>query len=446
MYFFHAPIGRMLAIAGLRGSTENMNERKKGALVVREILGDHSLGPVYLLRPPTEGNANKAPAAFESSSDAGFVQACRELLANKPFLEQSDYGNLLDPRNRMKWHDLKNWSADEPSRGDFANRFGKAMSFYHRKNGALVAVMKWGWVMISRDEGSTWSAPIRPASLVAGMAKVWGQRTGDGRYALLYNPDLAERFPLVIVTGDDGITFGDMRVVHGELPPMRYPGLSKVIGPQYVRGISEWSSDGSFADCARAIWVCYSMSKEDIWVSRIPVGGGSKSTAPTGFSDEWNLYCPAWAPIMVERETEGTVAIEMEDRDPFDYARATRLFPASHDPRISFEYRVEEPNSEPLQVELRADKGASILCFSSLSEAVNRWNRMELVVDGAKKIVAVSVNGAHVRDVPIPDAIKNFHAISFRTGERQPAAATEQDRPVGASRYRLKNLSVRERE
>jgi hypothetical protein len=47
-----------------------------------------------------------------------------------------------------------------------------------------------------------------------------------------------------------------------------------VPGPQYVRGISEWSSDGSWKD--DAMWVAYSVNKEDVWVSRIPIpiGGG----------------------------------------------------------------------------------------------------------------------------------------------------------------------------
>jgi hypothetical protein len=268
MYFFHSPSGRMLAIAGLRTSIENMDERKKGPLVVREIRPDHSLGQCYQLRPPGNPAAPNLPPPFEKADDAGFVQACKELLANHPFLEQSDYGNFLG-NDRMSWHDLKNWPANEPSR-EYFNRFGKAMAFYHRADNTLVAVMKWGWVLLSKNEGQTWSTPTRPSTLVTGMAKIWGQRTPDGRYALVYNPDPEKRYPLVIVTGDDGITFSDMRLIQGDLPPIRYPGLYKAPGPQYVRGISEWSSDNSFPDCSKAMWITYSMNKEDIYVARIP--------------------------------------------------------------------------------------------------------------------------------------------------------------------------------
>lgn len=268
MYFFRAPSGRMLAIAGLRTSPDTTNEAKKGAMLVREILADHTLGTVYTLRPSSDAAPATIPANYSTSTDRGFIDACNQLLANKPFLEQQDYGRLLGER-RMKWHDVNTWPADEPSRPHFANRFGKAMAFYHRQDGALVALMKWGWVMLSTDEGETWSPPTRPPTLVAGMAKAWGQRTSDGRYALVYNPHLEQRYPLVMVDGDDGITFKNMRVIHGQTEPMRYPGLYKVLGPQYVRGISEWSSDGSRND--KSMWIAYSVNKEHIWVSRVPI-------------------------------------------------------------------------------------------------------------------------------------------------------------------------------
>ena len=266
MYFYVAPSGRMLAIAGLRKSAQTTAEAKKDGLIVREVRADHSLGDVYTLWKPDGADDAKLPPGFDASSDAGFVEACRQLLANKPFLEQQDYGMLLGER-RMKWHDVANWSSNEPSREHFF-RFGKAMCFYHRADGALVALMKWGWVMTSRDEGETWSPPIRPATLITGMAKIWGQKTSTGKYVLFYNPDAEKRFPLVMVQGNDGITFGDMRIVNGDVLPIRFPGLYKVPGPQYVRGISEWSSDGTWKD--DGIWIAYSVGKEDIWVTRVP--------------------------------------------------------------------------------------------------------------------------------------------------------------------------------
>jgi hypothetical protein len=168
----------------------------------------------------------------------------------------------------MKWHDLTAWPADEPSRADFPNRFGKAMCFFHRKDGVLVDVMKWGWVTLSRDEGETWTQPTRPPTLITGMAKVWAQKTPSGKYILIYNPDPEKRYPLVMVQGDDGITFHDMRIINDAHAPMRFPGLYKVEGAQYPRGISAWSTDNSRHD--DAVYVAYSVGKEDIYVSRLP--------------------------------------------------------------------------------------------------------------------------------------------------------------------------------
>src|SRR5581483_7111938 len=99
MYFFHAPNGRMLVIAGLRAGIDKTNEEAKGGLVVREIRADHSLGEVFTLQSPPV--IEKRPSLFESSGDAGFIEACRQLLADRLYLEQQDYGRLLGPR-RMR--------------------------------------------------------------------------------------------------------------------------------------------------------------------------------------------------------------------------------------------------------------------------------------------------------------------------------------------------------
>ncbi len=59
MYWFHAPNGRMLTVAGLRTGTEKLQEAAKGGVVVREVLGDGGLGPVFtLIGPP--GGAGRA--------------------------------------------------------------------------------------------------------------------------------------------------------------------------------------------------------------------------------------------------------------------------------------------------------------------------------------------------------------------------------------------------
>jgi hypothetical protein len=415
MYFFRAPTGRMLAIAGLRTTQEQMTERKKGALVVREISADHTLGPVHVLRPPADPANAKSLPRFQDAADKHFVEACDQLLANKPFLEQADYGYLLDDAVRMKWHDVNTWPAAEPSRDEF-KRFGKAMSFYHRKDGALVAVMKWGWVLVSLDEGETWSSPVRPGTFISGMAKAWGQRTADDRYALVYNPHLQHRYPLVIVQGDDGIDFRDMRTVHADVPPLRYPGLHKSPGPQYIRGISEWSSDGSFKDAANAMWVCYSVNKEDIWVSRIalPLGDASRG-------DGWNTYSPKWASAAI-RTTDGAEMISLKDRDPADYPRATRLFakPATL-LDISIDVRLTEGTIAPLHIDFVGPRNDSAASFTIKPSDLlpDQWRTMKIPVN--QPTVAIAT-------------------VSFRIGDRSVPASIDLDRPGTSSHYEIRNV------
>jgi len=98
--------------------------------------------------------------------------------------------------------------------------------------------------------------------------KVWGQETSRGRYVLIYNPDRNNRWPLVILSGNDGITFRNPRSISDELPEKRYEGKAKNIGLSYHRGLSHWNNDGTIKD--DGIWIVYSVNKEDIVISRIP--------------------------------------------------------------------------------------------------------------------------------------------------------------------------------
>lgn len=278
MWFYRASNDVMLAIAGLRTSNGKTIEKNKSGLVARRINTDHSLGEVHVLRQPAswrEGSAKpkeifKSMPSYDKCADAGFVRACELLLADHTFLMQQDFGNLMDMQDRMSWaQPSSDWSALSFSQKE-RESFAKAFSFYKRGDGAITGIGKGRFVVVSTDGGRTWSAPAKPPTLVTGNAKVWSQRTADGRYALVYNPHPGNRYPLVVVSGDDGVNFKDMCAVNPGTEPQRYEGKNKNTGAQYVRGIDEWSSDGSWKDSG-ALWVVYSMNKEDILVSRIPL-------------------------------------------------------------------------------------------------------------------------------------------------------------------------------
>jgi hypothetical protein len=467
LYFFHAPNGRMLAIAGLRLNHDNTSEDRKGPLVVRQIMDDGTLASdIYTLRAPSADMQPQTPPPpmFTTSSDAGFVEACRQLVANHPFLQTQDYGLLLDPTDRMKWNDPTS---------KFGHDFGKAMSFFHRKDGALVGCAKRGYVTISHDDGLTWSEPVVPPSLITGNGKVWGQRTPDGRYALVYNPDRRVRVPLVAVTSDDGITFSNMRDVHDQLPPMRYPGTNKSAGPSYTRGVSEWSNDGSRADIDKnAMWLTYSVNKEDIWVTRVPVPiepsetkavDDDFTTGEPHAVDRWNLYCPRWSTLTAERAGLGgndiTNSLHIIDRDPVDNPAATRLFPASRQVHATIELAADQTDRGTLAIDLLTTFGGIIPVRVTLSPDSNihlgdatvapytagKWMTLKIDADVARQKLSLSIDGKPVAtDVDflarLDDTTATLDRLSFHTLDRTPKPTD--DLPVDPMSYRLRRVRI----
>jgi hypothetical protein len=271
-----------------------------------------------------------------------------------------------------------------------------------------------GWTTISRDGGATWSQPLVPPTLVTGKAKVWAQRTRDGRYALVYNPSRRNRFPLAVVTSDDGVHFRDMRIVQGELPVQRYAGLHRSIGPQYVRGISRWSDDGSRGD-EQVMWIVYSMNKEDIWVSRVPLS--VKAEMAPGDEPAWNVYSPKWAPVLVEGNE-----LRLADSDPYDYACATRVVSAHDHATVSFDALAEQAGAA-LEMELVEDDPPA------------PPRRLPIICNVAGEWQSYRIEGSSLR------------RVSFRTkpwrgiGGAHPVPR-ESDRPAKRVAFRIRRFGV----
>jgi len=423
-YFFHSSNDRMLVFASGWYPTDNVAEDRKDRLYVREITADHKLGEIYTLIKPAPGH----PPAYTQSKDPGFLQACREALNNKPLLEQADYGILLGDK-KMKWHEGKNWPGGKiPSIGGDLWIFGKSMCFFHRKDGTLVGTCKMGWVTQSRDEGETWSFPTIPRGIKGGGGKLWAQATPDGRYTMIYIPQDDHRYPMAITTSDDGITFRDMRVIHGEVPPQRYEGRAKPLGPQYLRGVSEWGGDGSRneKDC---IWTIYSVNKEDIWVSRVPLPiiAEAKEHADDNFDriaagprvPEWNTYSPLWAPVSIASDGKNHY-LQLEDREPTDYARAIRTFPVSKTVNVSFRVAAGQTDRGRLEVELLGELGirpVRIVVSDHVTRA-DEWLTYKIKADCAAGKYSVAVNGRDVvTDAAFAEPSSMVYALSFRTGK-----------------------------
>jgi len=211
--------------------------------VVREQRADSTLGEIFFIHYNAGWSEKNTRYPFYAASrDKGFVEACRELLGNRLATQQ--------------WVEEANEDAHIISLKGSEN---KAWNTYHLPDGRALGVCKHARYSITPDEGKTWSEVRLGANIVTWNAKVWGQRTSDGRYAMVYNPSLY-RWPLAVMTGDDGLVFDNLLTVHNEISTRRYEGAYKSYGPQYIRGIAE--GNGTPPD--GKMWLTYSVNKEDM--------------------------------------------------------------------------------------------------------------------------------------------------------------------------------------
>jgi hypothetical protein len=428
MGFHAAPDGRLLVLA-FYGHAEDPFGKGGIGRVVREAYPDGTYGPVYFIRYSSHTHWNESNTSFpfyNTSSDKGFVEACDRLLANK--------------LKTLQW-----WDEDRGLDGFYTSqRAGSALSYYHRKDGKVVCLWKRSLCALSTDEGATFSTPVKSPTLIMAGGKQWGQATEDGRYAIAYNPiEMDEhRYPLIIITSDDGAIFDNMLVVQGEVPPRCFFGRWKDYGPCYVRGIVEGNGNPPGND----MWLTYSMNKEDMWVTRIPlpvkyrvegpVDDNFDALEPGGRVNSWNIYDPIWAPVRIAElpDNQGN-CLELADQDPYDYARAVRIFETGNHVRLRFRVNSKQTEHGLLDIgvtdrfgnrpiRIRFDTDGQIKAYQGagyrevLSFKSNTWYDFQIEIDAQPQgQFSLSINGQKVlKDSPLAVAVKSVERISFRTG------------------------------
>ncbi len=443
MGFFIAPSGRLLVLA-FYGHAPNPFHKGGIGRAVREAYKDGTFGPIYFIRFNALsgwGENNTSYPFYTRSTDKGFVEACEAMLSNRLMREQ--------------WHDEENLEDDAFSAKNLEHN--EAFNWYHRKDGKLVGLWKWSKAALSADEGKTWSTPIRMPTLQMTGAKISGRRTSDGRYALIYNPNLDDdhRWPLAIVTGEDGIVFDNMLYLQGEVPTRRFAGRYKDFGPQYNRVVEE----GNGATPGTSLWVTYSMNKEDIWVSRVPIPVRPSVTGPIldtfdnlsagGPVTDWNIYSPRWAPVeVVDFPSAANKSLELRDKDPYDYARALRVFPETKRAKLQFKVHAQQNNAGRLEIEVTDSFGYRpvrlVFAADGLLKVLNgskeevltpyqasRWYVIDLDLDVAQGKFDVAVDGKPgSTGVKFAEYVKSVERISFRTGSYRdtPTLKTSTDR------------------
>jgi hypothetical protein len=438
MGFYVSKSGRLLTLAyyGLiMEPGDDPNDGNGIGRVVREVFKDGTFGEIYFIRYNHAFNAKNTSFPFyTTSNDKGFVQACNELLSQplivQQWVEEADRNDPIIPLKK----DVR------------------AFSYYHLPDGRAVGLWKHALTTISKDHGKTWAYnPLRAPGFVNSNAKIWGQRTADGKYATVYNPS-EFRWPLAVSTSADGLNYTNLLLVNGEITSMRYGGNYKSYGPQYVRGIEE----GQGAPKDSNVWVTYSMNKEDIWVSKIPVPVTDIATQqandvfnslPDG--DElksWNIYSPMWASVTVGKNAEGKKVLRLRDKDPFDYGKAERVVPASK--RLIAEFTITPSQSDHglLNIEFQDAKGITAIRLS-MDSAGNIYTKAgyrnrnlgkyiagekyQVIVElnAATRFYTVSINGKNTGNNLFFAPVSSVSRIVFRTGEvrRFPNADTPTD-------------------
>lgn len=316
--------------------------------VVREMKEDGSLGPIYFVYYNHDFNEGNTEYPFYTRSpDKVFVRACREM--------------MNDPLYRMQM-------VEESDRNDSMLPLKtpyKAFCHYSLEDGRIVGLWKHALTSISSDGGKTWPNPVARASgFVNSNAKIWGQRLSDGTYATLYNP--AEfRWPLALSLSHDGLDYSTLNLVHGIVPPIRYGGNYKSFGPQYVRGILPGNGTPPDGD----LWATYSVGKEDIWVTHIPVPVRNRVTSHVDddISDartiselrEWNIYSGMATPIDLVEGPDRDTWLSMSDEDPFGFAYAERMIPSTSFLHVEFDVLPKQAGQGLLQIEFADSHGTS---------------------------------------------------------------------------------------
>jgi hypothetical protein len=437
--FYVSKSGRLITMANYGVALDSKDDPNDGngiGRVVREIYSDGTFGPVYFIyynHAFNQGNTDFPH--FSNSKDKAFVQACREILDN--------------PLYRMQWVE----EADRDDKLIPLNKPYKAFCYYTLADGKKVALWKHALTSVSEDGGNTWAEPVeRAKGFVNSNAKIWGQKLSDRTYATVYNPS-EFRWPLAVSTSADGLNYTTLNLIHGEITPMRYGGNYKSYGPQYVRGIQE--GNGTPPD--GKMWVAYSMNKEDMWVSSVPV---PVKTVATTHADEdfrgmkklsdlsgWNIYAPLMAPVSLA-EFAGKSWLTFSDRDPFDYAKAEKIIPATSELKVNFKIRAEQNNRGIFRIDFADARGQVCSRVELTAEGIMRAKggarfgnlqtydagkiyQIEAQLSVTNRSINIFVDGKKAGTRMFFAPVENISRIIFYTGETRtfpnPDTPADQD-------------------
>jgi len=122
------------------------------------------------------------------------------------------------------------------------------------------------YASFSSDNGETWTVPTR-TGVPDACARSNAGKLPDGQVYIINNiipmnpGGLGGRSMLTISLSGDGLNFDRVAIIRYISPPIRHKGLEKTIGYQYPHSVVVGND----------LWVIYSVNKEDVEVTRIPL-------------------------------------------------------------------------------------------------------------------------------------------------------------------------------
>ncbi|MBW1963525.1 MAG: exo-alpha-sialidase [Deltaproteobacteria bacterium] len=229
----------------------------------RSVGPDGTLGDIYWLKeepsPPAEG----FPAY--PAGDPELVKKIKnyfeqpgqeiQLIFTKPHPVSDDNHRLTEPTT--------SWSLEDGT----LVRFYRDSGDKDAKAPAEVEETKSrrNYAVFSFDSGKTWTVPTR-TTFPDACARSNAGKLPDGQVYVINNilplsPKKGGRSLLAISLSRDGLNFDRTMVIRFLAPSMRYEGRAKSVGYQYPHSVV----------VGKDLWVMYSVNKEDIEVTRIPL-------------------------------------------------------------------------------------------------------------------------------------------------------------------------------
>jgi len=241
---------------GLRGGIAG---RDGIGRLARRVKLNGELGPIFWL----EYNAPLSLPGYENYESARHPEFEKIALKINNYLANPMYW----PQWELKHNTTKPKAADghqlaEPTRA-WQLKDGTYARFWRDLNDSY-----YNYVSYSFDYGSNWTDPIQTNFPDADSRSTSG-KLSDGSIYIVSNirrkewntSNYSSRDPLAISIANDGLKFNRVGIMRHNAPQIRYSGRSKGPGFQYPHSVT--TND--------ALWVIYSVGKEDIQVSKIPM-------------------------------------------------------------------------------------------------------------------------------------------------------------------------------